>query len=367
LGGPGALGRASGVPLFALGLVVLAAVAGASLTGSNTSAAMPGDQTAGLDPTDASAPGASSAPPAVAAVTSATVALPVATASVATASAATAPPAAPSGNSPESAPTLAPSTKPAGPSVLPTTWTLDIYDRRSPRYQDPDLTACTAAATLSMLNTIAYNRAAAASAATAPPFAVVPATALPSAVTSAPPPFVWKPTTSFSAQESILRFERAHMTMRKSSNGSDPHGWRNALNYFGWGSIEAGVYRDAAYTTLISAERAVVMAVATYHKPVGVDSLDGKHAQYVTGYRVVGDDPRTGSTNFRILGVYVTDPWRLARYRDKYVTAEQWGWGFTWLRLAPYRQFDSPYRDPIDGHVGRTEWYGKWVIIEPVK
>jgi hypothetical protein len=157
------------------------------------------------------------------------------------------------------------------------------------------------------------------------------------------------------------------MTMRKSSAGSDPHGWRNALNYYGWGSIDAGVYRDSAYSNLGQAAVAVVLAIAKYHKPVGVFSQGGAHSEFITGYRVVGDDPSTGSASFRIVGVYLTDPWRVARYRNAFIPYSRWRWGFNWLRYTPYWQSDSPYRDPIDGHIGKAEWYGKWITIEPVK
>jgi hypothetical protein len=228
---------------------------------------------------------------------------------------------------------------PAAPG--PATWSLDLYDPRAERWQDPDLTACTAAAAQSMLNTISYS--------------------------GTDPTLTWQPTNSYSMQESILSFERAHMTMLKRSAGSDPHGWRNALNYYGWGSISAGVYRDLAYSSIDAAQKAAVIAIARFHKPVGVFSQGGAHAEFVTGYRVIGDDPRTGSSEFRILGVYLTDPWRVARYRDAYVTSSRWRWGFTWLRFEPYLQPDSPYRDPIDGQIGKVEWYGKWVIVKPVK
>ena len=235
----------------------------------------------------------------------------------------------------------------AAPASTPTsspanaTWIFDLYEPKAQRWQDPDQYACTAAAALSMLNTIAYGG--------------MDAT------------IAWQPTVSFSAQESILRFERAHMTMRKSSPGADPHGWRNALNYFGWGSLDAGVYRDVAYGSVDAAMKAAVSAVARYQKPVGVVSQSGRHAEFVTGYKVVGDDPHTGSMHFSIVGVYLTDPWRAARYRDAFMTYARWRWGFTWVRFDQYRQIDSPYRDPIDGRIGRSEWYGKWVTVEPVK
>jgi hypothetical protein len=221
------------------------------------------------------------------------------------------------------------------------TWYFDLYDSRAPRYQEPDKTACTAASTVSMLNTIAYDGWDAT--------------------------LVWQPDTSYRTQERVLAFERDHMTMIRSHPGSDPHGWRNALNYFGWGSLTADVYRDAAYSSQSQAEKAAISALARYRKPVGILSQYGAHAQFITGYRVVGHDPASGSLDFTVLGVYLTDPWRSGRYRDEYVSYARWQWGFNWLRFNEYRQTDSPYRDPIDGRVGRTEWYGKWVIVEPAR
>ena len=58
----------------------------------------------------------------------------------------------------------------------------------------------------------------------------------------------------------MLSYERSNMTMLAASAGSDPHGWRNALNYFGWGSIKAGAYEDAAYPSFDAAARAVAAA-----------------------------------------------------------------------------------------------------------
>jgi hypothetical protein len=221
------------------------------------------------------------------------------------------------------------------------TWTYDLFDSRAQRYEEPDKTACTAASTLMMLNTIVYD--------------------------GWDQSILWTPSLSFDRQEEILAFERAHMTMILSSPGSDPHGWRNALNYFGWGSMDAAVYKDTAYPTLEAGQKAVVSALALHHKPVGVLGQWGRHAQFATGYVVRGDDPSTGSRNFVVIGVFLTDPWRSARYRDEYVTRERWMWGYTFLRFAPYQETDSPYRDPIDGEIGKSEWLGKYVIVEPTR
>jgi hypothetical protein len=225
-------------------------------------------------------------------------------------------------------------------SLGPATWTLDLYDARADRWQNPDFTACTAASTESMLNTISYARS-----------------------TSG---FVWQPNTSYSTQESILAFERQHMTMLTSSAGTDPHGWRNALNYYGWGSIDAGVYRDSAYSSFDAAAKAAVSALAAYHKPVGILARGGHHGQVITGYQVTGADPSTGSSDFSIVGVDLTDPLESVGYRDTWITLADWRSGGSWIQFSQYLQDDSPYQDPIDGQIGNDEWYGRWVIIDPV-
>jgi hypothetical protein len=241
---------------------------------------------------------------------------------------------------PEPGPTGAPTPEPT-PAPAPPSWSFDIYDSTGERWQDPDYTACTAAATESMLNTIASAGSGSG--------------------------LVWSPTTSYDTQESILAFERDNMTMLTSSAGTDPHGWRNALNYFGWGSLGADVYRDASYSSFDAAARAAVSAIATTHKPVGILAHAGGHAEFVTGYKVTGDDPGTGSSNFEIVGVYLSDPLRSNGHRDAFITLSQWSAGGSWVRFSPYLETDSPNPDPIDGQVGTTEWYGYWVMIEPVR
>jgi hypothetical protein len=99
--------------------------------------------------------------------------------------------------------------------------------------------------------------------------------------------------------------------------GTDPHGWRNGLNYFGWGSIESGFYADRAYTSFDAAAKAVVHSMAVYGKPAGILAWYGGHAQFVTGYTVTGADPRTGSMAFTLTGVYLTDPLKSQAMRDK--------------------------------------------------
>ena len=231
------------------------------------------------------------------------------------------------------------------------TYVSNLYVPHAVRFQNPDETACTADATLIMLNLISLN--------SSYQWATVAPNAAPA------PTFVWRPTLTFKAQESILKWERAHMDEPPSKSGADVAGWRNALNYYGWGSMTAGVYRDLAYKTFAEAALATVRSIAMTDMPVGVLAWYGSHAQIVTGYSVTGDDPRTGSTNFKINGVYLTDPLMERHHLDYYVSYQVWKSGPIELRFAPYRQPDSIYKDPIDGKVGKRVWLGKFVILGP--
>jgi hypothetical protein len=203
------------------------------------------------------------------------------------------------------------------------------------------MTACTAAAAMMMLNFVA-------------------------AKSPTPDNESWSPTTSYTTQESIMTYERAHMTMLITSAGTDAHGWRNALNYYGWGNINAGVYADEAFGSYTSAAKAAIIALARTGKPVGILAWAGKHAQILNGFVVTGANPATGSTAFTIQTVYITDPLASDGYRNYGITNATWQSGGSHIAFVPYRETDSPYTDPIDGQVGKTEWYNKWVIIAPI-
>jgi len=232
------------------------------------------------------------------------------------------------------------------------TWTFDMYDARSARYQDPDGNACAAAAAQIMLNSIALQ-------AEQDTIMVRPDQNRWSV-------FLWQTDTSYSRMESILAYERANMTMLTSSPGTDPHGWRNAVNFLGWGTTSAGIYRDSAYVSFAQAAHAVAISVARYGRPVGILARAGRHAQVVTGVVVTGADPRV-SDDFDLVGVYITDPLQSEAKRDFFVAQSYWQSGPYAIRFDPYAEKDSPYTDPIDGHVGTEEWDGKWVIIDAVK
>jgi putative cell wall-binding protein len=223
-------------------------------------------------------------------------------------------------------------------------WIGNLFDGRAVRYQQPDAYACTATAVMMMLNMAAYGGA------------------------TAPGGFSWAPTIAFDVQTSILGWEREHMTQPPvGTDGSDPHGWRNALNHFGWGSLESGVYQDLAFDGFDAAVRQAIASAAQYGKPTGLLMVNGAHAVVLHGWDVTGDDPRTGSLNFTVAGVYLTDPWQPNGHRNYFVSNASLAAGSKWVRFGVYLETDSIFLDPIDGRIGRDEWYGRYVIVAAVQ
>jgi hypothetical protein len=244
-----------------------------------------------------------------------------------------------------------PDATPTGTFVLPaapTDWHLDLYNPAGMRFEYPDPYACTATSIQITLNFIVYDGGAA----------------------------DWTPATSYATQEEIFKYERANMTLPVWANGSDPHGTRNAINYYGWGSLKAGVYKDVSFGTFRAAAKSIVSSIARTRRPAIIFPWYGGHAQVVTGYKAHGEDPAT-SDNFTVEGVYLTDPLvgytyivyggtshRVVAIRpDTYVSLATWQYGPDAVRFTDFRQTDSTIRDPIDGALGRNEWFRKWVAV----
>ena len=230
--------------------------------------------------------------------------------------------------------------------VSAATFAENFYDGAGVRYQDPDYTACIPTSTQMMLNFVATKG-------------------------SRGTGFRWTVTTAYSAEESMLQWERTHMTQLTSHPGVDANGWRNGLNYYGWGaytSEAAMTYRVFAYPSYDDAVKAIVKAVATYNKPVGFLGWAGGHAQIVNGYRVTGLDPAT-SAAFTVTAIYLTDPLASDGMRNYAISAKNFGSGSTSYRFRPYAYTDSPYDDPYSPGTAAAHraWYGKWVIVAPVR
>jgi hypothetical protein len=222
------------------------------------------------------------------------------------------------------------------------------------RFQNPNWAACTATSVRSMLNFIAMSG-------------------------TGGPGFRWKPTISATVRDQILRWERRHDTLT-GGYGSDPHGWRNALNYYGWGSgaLYAGsrVYDDRAYKTYAGAMKAAVRAMIKTGKPVGMLGWRGRHAQMLTGYYGLKGDPfakdATGRyTNaFTVGGFYLTDPLRESKAVNRKLS--YWSLRYTTnyrLRFQRYYERDSTLDDPYTPGTrkSRDEWYGRYVVILPLR
>lgn len=232
--------------------------------------------------------------------------------------------------------------------------TLNVFRSEGFRFQDPNYYACTATSALVMLNTIALNG-------------------------NGGSGFQWVPRLGIAAVNSVLEWERAHDTLA-GGNGSDPHGWRNALNYYGYGSnaLYSGsrVYEDLAYSSYARAVKTAVRQIIRTRKPVGILAWAGRHAQFITGYAGLKGDPfaKDGSgrykNEFTVEALYLSDPLKADGWVNTKVTYAALGTSTNAkLRFVPYAESDSPYDDPYTSGTSRArdEWFGRWVIIAPLR
>ena len=252
---------------------------------------------------------------------------------------------------------------PPKPVSAATVWTKNLYSSYGFMTQDPYYSACVAASTMMMLNFIDL-------------------------ADTGGDGFRWTNTrvrhssnkTNYRDMTSVQWFARSHDTLKRGPAGSDPHGWRNALNYYGWGSAamrdkDLWVYDDRAYVTFDDAVKAAVQALAKYDKPVGILGSAGGHAQVMTGYVAVGEDPAV-STDFTVSYIYLSDPLHSRWIRNKKVSIATLRSGSTRYRFLRYYQGDSPYddvyttgwrRSSVAHWRGSSEWWGRFVILEPIR
>ncbi len=270
---------------------------------------------------------------------------------------------APTATTPAATPTPAPSATPSpAPIATPAPFIPSVVAPRSMnlfwatgfRYQDPNWAACTATSVRTMLNFISMRSVGRVG-------------------------FRWQVTNSGAIRDTILAWERKHDTMA-GGYGSDPHGWRNALNYYGWGpaALMAGarVYDDYSYSSFDGAMKAAVRALVRTSKPVGLLGWRGGHAQMLTGYYGLAGNPfardATGryTDAFSVAGFYLSDPLRSSLAVNKplkYSTlrstmTDKW-------RFQRYYETDSKADDPYTPgyRVSKKEWYGRFTLILPVR
>jgi hypothetical protein len=248
-----------------------------------------------------------------------------------------------------------------GPVGAATVWRLNLFRSAGVVYQDPYYSACTAAAAMMMLNFMAVAG-------------------------TGGDGFIWTLYRTRHSPDpaqnrdmaSMMVFERRHDTLSTRSGGSDPHGWRNALNDYGWGpqamtDPRRMVYDDLRFSSFDDALKTAVRAIAQFRKPVGMMGWAGHHAQVISGYVVTGEDPAT-SSNFTVNAVYLSDPLRSDRIVNKLVSREQLRSGSLRLRFQTYRETDSPFDDAFTPGFVRSsvrsmasEWYRRWVIVAPIR
>jgi hypothetical protein len=231
---------------------------------------------------------------------------------------------------------------------------LNLFAAAGFRYQDPNYYACTATSVMDMLNFIKIAGTGGTG-------------------------FKWEVRLGSAARDSILAWERTHDTLA-GGNGSDPHGWRNALNYYGYGSAylytDARVYEDYAFGTYARAMKAAVRAMIRYRKPVGLAAWRGTHAHMITGYEGLVGDPfavdAAGNylNDFTITALFLSDPLEESAVVNKRVLYSTLGSTTNArIRFQAYYETDSPYDDAYTAGVvrARDEWYGRWVIVAPKK
>jgi hypothetical protein len=231
---------------------------------------------------------------------------------------------------------------------------LNLFRVEGFRFQDPNRYACTAAATMDMLNWIRLNGTGGTG-------------------------FRWKISRTPQMRDAILAWERTHDTLA-GGRGSDPHGWRNALNFYGWGITALRPayrrYEDRAFNTYDKAVKAAVRALTATRKPVGVIGWAGRHAQIIVGYYGLSGDPFVKNaagiyTNeFSVEGFFLVDPLvsqAMVNVQVSYDTFK--GSENPKLRFQPYLETDSPYDDAYSPGYRRSreEWYGKFVTVMPIR
>ena len=246
------------------------------------------------------------------------------------------------------------STSSAASAPIESPPSLDLFIASGFRYQDPNMYACTSTSAMDMLNFIALAGVGGSG-------------------------FHWAPSLSSAARDQILTWERTHDTLA-GGNGSDPHGIRNALNYYGWGAgtLRSGyrIYDDVSFWTYDGAVKRAVRAMAQTHKPVAILAWAGRHIQMMVGYYgLVGDpfakDSLGRYTNaFTVGGFYLADPLKSQAFVNrpiaysalKYTTDMK-------FRYRAYLETDSPYDDPYTPGVvpARNEWYGRFVLVVPLR
>ncbi len=241
-----------------------------------------------------------------------------------------------------------------GPVAAAAPTEMNLFRVEGFRYQDSNRYACTSASAMSMLNWIAMSGRGGSG-------------------------FRWKVSRSPALRDSMLAWERTHDTLA-GGRGSDPHGWRNALNYYGWGSTalrgSGRRYDDRSFSTYHQAVKAAVRGMIATGKSVGVVGWAGSHAQVIVGFYGLNGNPFAKDaagvyTNaFTVEGFFLVDPLSSQGMVNVQVSYETFRTSTNpRLRFQRYMATDSPYDDAYTPgyRPARQEWYKKFVTVMPIR
>jgi hypothetical protein len=107
---------------------------------------------------------------------------------------------------------------------------------------------------------------------------------------------------SLPSQRVLDRQSRALSSSRLVGRGSEPQGWAGVLNALG-----DGPYVVVARRTFRDAIATAASALRLTGRPVGLLVWRGAHAWVMSGFEATADPGR--STDFRVTGVRIIDPW----------------------------------------------------------
>lgn len=154
------------------------------------------------------------------------------------------------------------------------------------------------------------------------------------------------------SQSRLDRQSRALSSSRLVGRGSEPQGWAGVLNALG-----DGPYRVVAKRTFRDAIATAARALRLTGRPVGLLVWRGAHAWVMSGFEATADPG--WSTDFRVTGVRILDPWYPRRLS---------AWGRT---RAPDTRIDltALARSFVRWHrptVRYAELDGRFVLVLPV-
>jgi hypothetical protein len=170
----------------------------------------------------------------------------------------------------------------------------------------------------------------------------------------------WKLNVSLTTEDKMEAYALNHDVTpgNTTDGGSDPVGLRETINHYGFAGQQ--VFKIRTYSSYGSALEGIVDSIRQTHRPVIAFTDTGYHLLIVSGYKV---------TDAKIEGVYVTDPLGSDHLNNAFISAGSWSDSKARNSIAfnpvfdQYLQKDGTLKDPLTGRTGKSELYGKWVVV----